>query len=802
MIKLNRLVLLIAVFIYSVIPQENLLYQKPPKEILELADYERPPQITIDSKKEYMIYTYRNTYKSLEELNVTELRLAGLRINPQTNISTGVNYFNNVKIRKFTESEERQVSNLPKNPLMTNFVLSPDEKKLAFTNTTQIGVELWYIDLEKYSAFKLSNAIVNANLSSPITWFNDSQNLLVRTLLKNRKPLIDEKNDIPTGPIVSESDGSVSQNRTFQDLLKNIRDENNFEILVTSELHKIDLKGNSKKFKDAALYASETFSPDGKYLLITTIEKPFSYIVQWQRFPLTSTVYDVNGKLIKIVNQLPLNEILPKGFMAVRQGKRNLNWRNDKGAELFYAEALDEGDPAKKIEFRDELFTWEAPFNSVPNSIIKLKQRYRDIIWGNHNIAVLSEQWYDTRNTKSFIINPSKYNENPIVFIDRNSQDAYSDPGKFELKRNEFGRSVLAIEDNSLFLIGDGYTKDGQFPFIDIYDINTNQKNRLYTSKYTDKLENINSFIDIKNGEVLVLIQSSKDFPNYYLRNIKTGNLTKITNFKNPFASLENVHKEVIKYKRGDGLELSGTLYLPKGYNKDKKEKLPLLIWAYPQEYKDKNSAGQVTVNPNEFTYPNYGSFVYWVARGYAILDDAAFPIVGEGDEEPNDTFIDQLVDNAASAIKAVDELGYIDKSKVAIGGHSYGAFMTANLLTHSKLFACGVARSGAYNRTLTPFGFQREQRNYWEVPNVYYKMSPFMNAEKMKTPILLVHGEADNNPGTFTLQTERYFGALKGLGAPVRMVILPKESHSYSAKENIFHLLWEQDSFFEKYLR
>ena len=326
---------------------------------------------------------------------------------------------------------------------------------------------------------------------------------------------------------------------------------------------------------------------------------------------------------------------------------------------------------------------------------------------------------------------------------------------------------------------------------------------RLYQSQYKDKKEDLLSIEDIKKGEVLVLIQSSNEFPNYFFRNIKAkGKLTQITYFKNPFESINNVYKKVIKYNRKDGVELSGTLYLPVGYDTVVRKKLPLLIWAYPLEYKDKNSAGQSDLNPNQFTYPSYGSFIYWVTKGYAVLDNASFPIVGEGTTEPNDNFIEQLVSSAEAAIDAVDKMGYINPKKVAVGGHSYGAFMTANLLTHSKLFACGIARSGAYNRTLTPFGFQSEQRNYWDAPDVYNTMSPFMNADKMKTPLLLVHGDADNNPGTFTLQTERYYQALKGLGAPVRMVLLPKESHGYAAKENILHLLWEQDQFFEKYLK
>jgi dipeptidyl aminopeptidase/acylaminoacyl peptidase len=298
-------------------------------------------------------------------------------------------------------------------------------------------------------------------------------------------------------------------------------------------------------------------------------------------------------------------------------------------------------------------------------------------------------------------------------------------------------------------------------------------------------------------------VEGPTEFPNYYIRNINKNNkLDQISFFENPFSGLQNVHKELISYKRDDGVDLSATLYLPPNYDRKKKEKLPMLVWAYPREYKDASSAGQNTQNPNEFIYPSYGSFVYWVMKGYVVLDDAAFPIIGEGDTEPNDTFLKQLVANGKAAIDAVDDMGYIDRNRVGVGGHSYGAFMTANLLAHSNLFAAGIARSGAYNRTLTPFGFQSEERNYWEAPEIYNTMSPFMNAEKVDEPILLVHGQADNNSGTYPLQSERYFNALKGLGATSRLVMLPKESHGYAAKESILHVLWEQDQWLDKYVK
>jgi dipeptidyl aminopeptidase/acylaminoacyl peptidase len=801
-IKITLLVFLSLVFLATA--QENLTYQKPSRTILDLVDYQRAPTVAMDTKKEYLLLSYRDTYKTLVDLNQEELRLGGLRINPVTNISSTVTYSDNLKIRKIKDKNEIQVIGLPVNPRISNLSWSPNEKKIAFSHTTPTGVELWVLDVVTAKATKLTEASVNANFGNPFNWLNDNETILVKMLPKNRVALLDSKKDLPAGPIVSNADGSKSPNRTYTDMLKNKNDEINFENIITSELYKINTNGTALLFKTADTYIGESFSPDGNYLMLTTLLKPYSYIVPLSRFPSKTIVYDSKaGAAVKTVNELPLNEVKPKGFMAVRKGKREMEWRNDKPATLYFVEALDEGNPENKVAFRDEISQWDAPFATAPTLIAKIEQRFQGIVWGNETTAILTDEWYDTRNVRTFLINPSITNEKLQVISNRNSQDMYADPGYFETTKNQFGKQVLVLDNNDAFLIGEGFTKKGQFPFIDAFDIKTLKTKRIYQSAFTDKMESILSVEDSKKGLILVKIQSKREYPNYYFRNIKQGNkLTPITAFQNPFESIKSVYKEVINYQRKDGVSLSGTLYLPVGYDRVKKEKVPLLIWAYPSEYKDKNSAGQSNLNSNEFTFPTYGSFVYWVTKGYAVLDDASFPIIGEGTTEPNDNFLTQLVDNAEAAINAVDALGYINKKKVAVGGHSYGAFMTANLLTHSKLFACGIARSGAYNRTLTPFGFQSEQRNYWEVPEVYNTMSPFMNADKMKTPLLLVHGEADNNPGTFTLQTERYFQALKGLGATARMVILPKESHGYVAKENILHLLWEEDQFLEKYLK
>ena len=791
-------------FFFGIIKsQENYSYQKPPPEILELVDITLPPRVLIDENKNFMIYLYRNSYKSIDELSSPEIKLAGLRLNPNSNSRSRTNYYNNIMISKMDQIDKsaKQIKGLPKNPKLANIKWSPDQTKIAMTNTKEEGVELWYIDLEKLTAKKLTDPKLNASLGDVITWYQDSKNILTKFKLKNSPDIIDGEDVVPTGPIISSNDGKKAQNRTYQDLLKNEVDEKNFETLARSVLSKVSLKGKTKLLAKKNLYHEIDFSPDGKFILISIIQKPFSYLVPYYRFPMKYAIYSSKGKELTVLHEVPLIEDLPKGFMAVRTGPRNFSWRSDRPSNLIFVEALDGGNPETDIKYRDEIFEVGYPFKQNKVSLLKTINRFYRIDWCNDTLALGYDYWWNSRNTKTYIFSPSNTNKEPKIIIDRNYQDRYNDPGSFVKRRNFYGKSILAMNKQNLYLMGDGFRDDGQFPFIDQLNLESLKKVRLYESSFKDKKEDLLDF-EADNNMILTRIESASEYPNYFFRDLKTDSLTKITDFENPFLSIMDVSKEVIEYKRSDGIDLSATLYLPKGYDINKKQKLPMIMWAYPREFKDNKSASQITQNKNEFTFPYWGSPIYWLTRGYVVLDDVSFPIIGEGDNQPNDNFRKQLVDNASSAINRVYELGYIDKEKVAIGGHSYGAFMVANLLSHSKLFAAGIARSGAYNRTLTPFGFQSEERNYWEAPDTYYNMSPFMHAEKVKTPLLLIHGEEDNNSGTYPLQSERYFNALKGLGATTRLVMLPKESHSYRAKESIMHMLWEQDRWLERYVK
>jgi dipeptidyl aminopeptidase/acylaminoacyl peptidase len=429
--------------------------------------------------------------------------------------------------------------------------------------------------------------------------------------------------------------------------------------------------------------------------------------------------------------------------------------------------------------------------------------RFNGITWGDDKMAIVYEGLRRTRIRVVSSFNPADPVNSKKKIYEFNSDDGYKNPGRFLTDQNQWGREVLLFADKgkSLFLSGNGASPEGDRPFIDRYDIASGKTTRLWRSE-APYYETVTEVIDISKGVVLTSRQSVTEVPNYFIRNLKSGKISQITRFDNPYPQLSGVSKELVRYKRNDGVDLTFTLYLPAGYTKEKDGPLPTLLWAYPREFNDASAAGQVSGSPYTFTRVTPSSALVYVTQGYAVLMDASFPIVGTGGKEPNDTFIEQLVGSAEAAINKAVEMGVTDRGRVAVSGHSYGAFMTANLLAHSRLFAAGIAESGAYNRTLTPFGFQNENRSYWEAPDIYNGMSPFMHADKVKDPLMLIHGMADNNTGTFPIQSERYYAALKGHGAVTRLVLLPFESHGYAARESILHKHWEVLNWMDKYVK
>ncbi|WP_282782519.1 alpha/beta hydrolase family protein [Phaeodactylibacter xiamenensis] len=787
----------------SLLAQAPSGYQMPPKAIADLANAPQPPALRINSSREWMMLMERPGYPSIEELAQPELRLAGLRMNPRTNGSSRSYSYSSLTLKHMDSGRTFSVSGLPDAAQIENLSWSPDGKRFAFTITTQKGIALWTGTVADKSASPLTDSRVNDAMGgTPYDWIGSDQ-ILVKMVPKDRgeRP---EEILVPAGPVIQESAGQKTTLRTYQDLLENPYDEDLFEYYTTSELVMHDLeKGTSKPFAKAGMIAGASPSPNDQYIMVETIHRPFSYLVPYYRFPTTTEVYDLDGNLVKLIDEQPLIEQLPKGFGAVPEGKRRISWRDDQPATLYWVEAQDGGDPQREVDVRDKLFYWSAPFkDGEVKAGLDFELRFSGIVWGNASTAIAYEYWWATRNIKTSLFTPGKPDSKKVLF-DRSYQDRYSDPGSFETTYNEFGEQVLLMADGgrTLFLTGQGASPEGNRPFVRTFDLKTSETEELWRSE-APYYESPAFILDAKKGLVVTRRESPDDPPNYYIRNWKTGDLDAITDFPHPYPALAGIEKEVVQYQRKDGLDLQGDLYLPKGYNPETDGPLPVIMWAYPREFKSKGDAGQVQGSPYEFVRLYWGSPLYWLTQGYAVFDQVAMPIVGEEDEEPNDYFREQLVGNAEAAIDVLAERGIADRNRIAVGGHSYGAFMTANLLAHSDLFAAGIARSGAYNRTLTPFGFQSEERTYWDAPEVYYTMSPFMHADKVNEPLLMIHGEADNNSGTFPLQSERMYQAINGLGGKARLVMLPHESHGYRAKESIMHMLYEQDAWLEKYVK
>ncbi len=779
-------------------------YQQPDPILKKVIDAAPAPRTSLDPTGTVLLLQDYSSYPPLRELAETELRIGGLRINPalfgpsRRSVATGLH------LLPVAGGNPTPVTGLPASPRLGNARWSADGKYIACTHEAETGIELWLVEVATASAKRLVGPTLNATMGSPITWLPDGQHLLVK-LRATEGLTLPTETTLPTGPAIQDNlAGAVAPNRTYQDLLKNPADEQRFSYYTQSQLVELDLAGNQKPLGTPAIYRAISPSPDGTYLMAWIVKKPFSYLVPFSRFTTSYEVWDRSGKRVHTLHEQPVLDNLPTDFDAVEPGPRDFAWRADTPATLVYNQAPDGGDPRTKTEFRDEVFALEAPFTGTPTKLLQLGYRARGIQWGSDNLAIVYEYWNRTRQLRAWRFAPGNPSQAPIKWQERSSQDRYNDPGSPVTTDGPYGEPVILTDakGTGMFLTGAGAGPEGDRPFVDFYTFASGTAERLFQSQapyYEQPVE----VLDAENRVILTSKESTTEPPNFWVVNLKKKVAPRqLTFFKDPVPELRGVSKEIVTYKRADGLELSGTLYLPAGYDKAKPTPLPTLLWAYPREFKDAGAAAQISGSPYRFTRISWGSPLFWALRGYAVMDDPAIPILGKGDAQPNDTYTEQLVAGAKAAIDYLVARGVTDPNRVAVGGHSYGAFMTANLLTHSNLFAGGIARSGAYNRTLTPFGFQAEDRTYWEATEIYQKMSPFTYANQMKTPMLLIHGEADNNSGTFPIQSERYYAALKGHGAPVRYVVLPFESHGYAAYENILHMLWEMDTFLETHVK
>ncbi len=776
-------------------------YRLPPKAIADLIDAPLTPAVGLGPHRQWLLLMQQPSLPPISEVSQPELRLGGIRINPRTNGRSRTWHYKSLTLKRLSNGELRPITGLPADARIGSVQWSPDGRKIAFTITRETGVELWAADVATGKARRLTEPRLMTAYGAPYRWVSDSATLICRHVSAERGDPPQEA-QVPSGPVVQENIGKKAPSRTYQDLLENPYDEAMFEHYLTSRVVKVTLEGKVTPIGTEGVIARASPSPNGKYILVETIHRPYSYLVPIWRFPKRVEIVGPSGKVVRLVADLPLAEEVPVAFGAVPTGPRSSGWRADKAATLYWAEAQDGGDPNAEAEVRDRVYTLSQPFEGNPVGLVALGLRYGGLEWGHEQLALVSEWWWKNRKTRTWIVDPSTPGSEPTLLVDRSFEDRYSDPGDPILTDTPNGTSILLTvnDGNTVFLTARGASPEGDRPFLDRLDLRTKKSDRLWRSE-APYYEYPVDLIDSKKLTVLTRRESISEPPNYFLRDLATDDLRSVTQFPHPTPQLANVYKEQIRYERADGVQLTATIYLPPG-KKPEDGPWPMLVWAYPQEFKSADAAGQVSDSPYRFVRTGWYSSLLWLVHGYAVLNNPTLPIVGEGDEEPNDTYVDQLVAGAKAAIDEAVRRGVADRDRVAVGGHSYGAFMTANVLAHCDLFRAGIARSGAYNRSLTPFGFQAEERTFWEAPEVYFAMSPFMHAEKINEPILLIHGEADNNSGTFPIQSKRFYHALKGHGATARLVMLPHESHGYRARESIMHMAWEMTEWLDRYVK
>ena len=834
----SRLILLFAPLLATLVLLGAETYRKPPQAALDILNAPVTPTLTLNPTRTYAMQGRPLRNPPLAELAQPMLRLAGIRINPRTNGLHTATFNTTLTLRKIPEGTEIKVE-LPPNPQLSLGRWNPDGTRFAFTNTTSGGIDLWVGTAANGSARRIPGVRVNGVMAgggrggggSDFQWLPDGKTLLVSMVRPNRGAPPAEP-ATPPGPSVQESLGGGRGVATHEDMLENAHDEDLFEYYATSQLAVVDAaSGKVAPIGKPGIVESARVSPDGKYIIAAIIHRPFSYLYPARQFPKEIEVWDRAGKVVHKIASLPLqtggrggqdpDPTDPQDDVpgAVRP-PRGLGWRPGGPATLMWLEAIGGGRTAAPAAAGaapgrgnappprpDRIMALKAPFTGAPQEIYKSGQALTGISMDEKGMLLLIDgggrggagggAGAANRQTQALLVDLAKPGQEPRKLWTRNPREPYKDPGRAMDKTLPNGDRALLLDGDNLFLTGTGPSPTGAHPFLDRYNYVTQTAEHLF--RCDDKhYEVVEALLDPHGAKFITRRESQTEPPNYFIRTAE-GNLAAFTKFPDPQPALRAVKKQLVTYKRSDGVDLSFTLYLPPDYKPG--TRLPTVVWAYPREYEDASTAGAITGSTERFMEIGGYSQLFFVLDGYAVLDNAAMPVVGDR-RTVNDHFIEQITMDAKAAIDKAVEMGVADPERVGVGGHSYGAFMTANLLAHTDLFKAGIAESGAYNRTLTPFGFQNERRYVWQAPETYLKMSPFMYADKIKEPLLLIHGEADDNDGTFPIQSQRMYEAVRGNGGTVRLVFLPAEAHGYRARETVEHVLYEKFAWFDKYVQ
>ncbi len=771
---------------------DALTYQRPPEPIASLLAAEGPPSLQLSPDRRFLLLTHREPMPGIEVVAAPYLKLAGQRFDPVTRGPKLGTQVTKLVLRTLADGSERTID---LRGHLDGPVWSADGNRLAFARAASGGAELCLVDAGSGVVRVVPGVRLNRLFGGSMQWLADQRTLLVLTVPPGEPP---PTPIAPAGPNVQATTGKTATVRTYQDLLGDEHDAQLFEFYGQSQMQTVDATtGAATQLGTPGLYTAVQDSPDARFLLVTTLRRPFSYLVPWRQFPEAVVVLDRDGRLLRRLHEHGLQDTTPIG--GVPTGPRGIRWLPQQPHTLVWYEALDGGDPKAKVTARDAIVVLTEPAGE-PRRWLTTEHRASGLQFGGDGrLALLTEFDRELRRERVWRLDAGDFAAPGRQLYERSTQDAYGDPGRPIGETMPNGQTLLRQRGETLFLSGAGASRQGNRPFVDAWDLGTGQKRRLFECA-PDRLENFAGFLDADGARLLIASESPTEPRNYFAVDPASGARTALTAFTDPAQQyIARIEKQLLRYQRADGVALSGTLYLPPDAPKDKP--LPCFVWAYPLEYVQASDAGQVRSSPNAYVRLSPLSPLWLLFAGYAVFDDAAMPIVGPS-RTANDSYVEQLVANAEAARDALRATGRVDVERLAVGGHSYGAFMTANLLAHSDVFAAGIARSGAYNRTLTPFGFQSEERTFWEAPQLYLDMSPFAHADRIDEPLLLIHGADDNNPGTFPIQSPRLFMAMQGHGGTARLCMLPHESHGYAARQSVEHCLWEMLTWLDQHVK
>lgn len=797
-------------------PQAGTGYDKPPKDILDVMLAPSPPSVHVSPTHDTIILATWENYPPMARVAIPFLPLAGVRVEPRNHSKhdTPGGYgvtpcATDYVLVRVADASQVHVA-LPPGACAQGPMWSADGKRFALQNIAEDAVELWLGDGTTGEVHKVSSVRLNPMLGSTLQWMADQRTLLVK-LVPDSLGAPPPAPAIPVGPSVQESDGKKGESSTYEvrDTLKDKHDEDLFDYYAASQLAFVDAAtGSVTPVGRVGAYDEVDAAPDGQHVLVSTIHRPYSYIVTADRFPREVDVWDRAGAISVHVASLPLAERVP--VHGVPLGPRDFEWRQSEPATLTWAEALDGGDWNVKVPARDKVMLQKAPFVTPPVEVTRTEQRFAGFQWGEQpGFALLGDYDENRHWTRTFVVNVDDAHPKPRLLWDRSTDEHYKHPGYPVARELPNGAWVVQQDGDEIYTSGDGSSPEGDRPFLDRVDTKTGKAERYFRS---DKaaLERFIAFTGPGTHTFLTWHQSPMDPPNVFVRTLGTplagvpsgeasypSTPTPLTRMPDPTPQVRAIKKRLVKYKRSDGVDLSFTLYTPPGYKEG--TRVPAVLYAYPLDYADSAKAGQVTGSDQTFT--RLRNYRLLLLAGYAVIDQAAFPIVGDP-KRAYDTYLEQLLADAKAAVDKAVALGVVDPDRIGVTGHSHGAMMTANLAAHSDLFRAGVATSGAYNKTLTPFGFQNERRSVWEAPDVYLKVSPFFSANKMRAPLLIVHGDEDANPGTTPLQATKLYEAIRGNGGTTRLVKLPHEPHWYAALESNEQLVYEMLRWFDKYVK